>query len=115
MEKNEIEARIRRLIETNNWLNGVYEIMEGDMCPEDYYENAKPIKARSIKQLYNMWRKWDNGVFMFRNIVLIKHWNFGTFVYDMRKAEDGEKDYFEHLDTDISFKSFCSAIREKLA
>jgi len=100
-----LKSKIMRLIATNEWLNGAADFMDGDLCPELYFEDPEPLVFDDIRSLYEAWRKWDNGIFLFGKILLIKHWNYGTFVYDIEKARNG-LDYFEHLDPDVSFESF---------
>jgi len=110
-----LEDKIRKIISTNEWLNGTIDFINGDLCPEDYFSETKPIKTDDIKELYRLFKQYDNGLFLYKNRILIaKHWNYGAFLYDIWEVENGAY-YFEHYSPDISMDQFIKPIEEKVS
>ena len=99
-----LDSIIRSVFENNNWINGWYDYFDGNvMAPinaEDDYRGYTVID--SIEKLYNTLRNYD-GIFVYKNLIFAKHWNYGTFVY---RTSD-PLNYIEHLSIDgVGFDEF---------
>ncbi|PMP98206.1 MAG: hypothetical protein C0169_00085 [Thermodesulfobacterium geofontis] len=115
-EMEEIKRRVREIINNNCWINGTYDYLDGDIsalanAEEDFNENLI-IEYDNLKRLFKDLKNY-NGIFLYKNILFINHWNYGCFLYDL-KTED-YKNYFEHLTIDgMGFKKFCEIVNKRL-
>jgi hypothetical protein len=109
---NEIKKIIEEIVEKNNWLNGIYDYLDGDVLaivnqPEKF-EEAK--EEMDLRELYNDLREFE-GVFQYKNLLFFNDWQYGTFVYSI----DNTEDYIEHLTMDaIPFDHFIKIIERLL-
>ena len=108
----EIKKIIEEIVEKNNWLNGIYDYLDGDVLAivnqEEKFQEAK--EEMDLRELYNDLREFE-GVFQYKNLLFFNDWQYGTFVYDINNYED----YIEHLTMDaISFQRFIEIVKELL-
>lgn len=111
MELKEIRAEI---LEHNDWLNGMVDYRDGDLMALANVDDTVPrlVETKSIKQVAELLKRYDNVSVKIKNIVFISHWNFGCFVYDIKNL----KSYFEHY-TISAFKNteeLADNIKEEL-
>jgi hypothetical protein len=68
------------------------------------------MECGNAGELYRCLREYD-GTFRFGDLVLIKSWHYGTFVYALKNP----RAYIEHLDIDgMSFEDFVGVLRRLL-
>lgn len=94
MEKQE---KICKEIKKNKWLNGYYDMMDGDVCAM-VVDKEHLDRLHEVKTIKTLWKHMEiigyNGNYIYKNIVFANHWNYGCFVY----LWDGKKLIeFEHL------------------
>jgi len=110
-DKTKIKKIIKKIVNKNNWLNGFYDYLDGDLTALNEEENYKDYtEYNDLENLFSDLKFFD-GVFKFENLLFFKHWNYGTFVYDLRDISD----YVEHLNVeDMSFKEFEKIVNKLL-
>jgi len=109
---NEMKKIIEEIINSNNWLNGIYDYLDGDVLAivnqEEKFQEV--VEVVDLQELYNKLREFE-GVFKYKNLLFFNDWQYGTFVYDINNYED----YIEHLTMDaISFQRFIEIVKELL-
>jgi len=112
IEKNKTKKVIKQIVNKNNWLNGFYDYLDGDLTAlnrkEEFFNDY--TEYDNLEELYNDLRNYD-GAFKYQNLIFLKYWAYGTFVYDLRDISD----YVEHLNVeDMSFKEFEKIVNELL-
>ena len=109
----DLEKIVRKILEKNEWLNGLCDFEEGDLLAiVNQPEKFQLVKrVRSLKELYRDLRNLD-GVFKYRNLLFFNDWRYGTFVYDIRNPED----YIDHLTIDaMDYRKFRKLISQYIA
>jgi len=101
---------VKKIVDSNNWLNGWYDYRDGDLMaivnqPEKFEEVTE---VNDLQKLYENLRNYD-GVFKYRNLLFFRDWQYGTFVYDIKKPES-YKHYIEHLSID-AYKRSTQSLR----
>jgi len=111
IEKDKTKKVIWQILKNNFWLNGFYDYLDGDLTALNEEENYKDYtEYNDLENLFSDLKSFD-GVFKFENLLFFKHWNYGTFVYDINNP----KDYIEHLNVeDMSFKQFFQIVNKLL-
>jgi hypothetical protein len=103
----EVRRTIAEVLEYNDWLNGNYDLMEGDISAitkaDEFYRTW--TDADDVEELWRMLRNYT-GVFKHGDLLFFADHNYGIFVY---KIPDG-KDYVEHLNQDISLEKLREVI-----
>ena len=103
---------VRKIIDSNGWLNGWYDYQDGDLMamvnqPEKFEEVSE---VNDLQELYRLLRSYD-GTFKYGKLLFFRDWRYGTFVYDIDKPES----YVEHLSMDaISLERFIEIVNELL-
>jgi hypothetical protein len=116
MSLRELKRKVREIISNNQWINGTYDYLDGDLSAlinaEETFNENKIIEYDNLEKLFNDLKNYD-GIFLFKNILFINHWNYGCFVYDLKS--ENYKNYFEHLTIDgMGFKKFCEIVNKRL-
>ena len=108
-----IVDKINKLIETNRWVSGVVDYLDGDLTALNRtndlfgYPDTRYHICKSKKELFEELKKNGHGIFIYKDMVFVKDPVYSTFVYDA-KSEDGN-DYIEHLDVeDMTEKEFLA-------
>ena len=100
---------VEEIVEKNNWLNGIYDYLDGDILaivnqPEKFEEVVEVI---DLQELYNDLKNYE-GCFRYGDLLFFNDWQYGTFVYSI----DNTEDYIEHLTMDaISFQRFIEIVK----
>lgn len=93
-----LKQKIRKIIEKNEWINGMVDFREGDLMAlveaEEIFNENKINFVNNPKELFENLKRFD-GIFIFSNLVFINSNKFGCFVYDLR--DKNYWNYFEHL------------------
>jgi len=87
---------IEGIMLNNEWINGECDYDDGDMMAEinaeEIYDNVAHV---DFDELYkHIVINGFDGIFVYKNLVFVNHWNYGCFVYNLHK---GFKFYVEHL------------------
>jgi len=84
-----------RILKSNEWLSGRVAYRDGDVMAIANAEDdfGKIITIKTVKEATRMLRKWDSVRIRLKNLVFIKHWSYGCFVYRLPNLNS----YFEHL------------------
>jgi hypothetical protein len=104
--------KVKEIIENNEWLNGMVDYRDGDIMallkPEEYFSNGNKVyEVDNEVELFSELKKWDYGIWKFKNLIFINDYSYGTFVYDLKDT----KNYVEHLTIDVmSLKEFKNTI-----
>lgn len=105
-----IEKAITKIIDGNNWLNGLYDYRDGDIMaivnqPEKFSEYTE---VKDLKQLYENLRNYE-GTFKHDKLLFFNDFQYGCFVYRIDKTDN----YIEHLSVHImSFENFAEVVKE---
>jgi len=111
----DIKKLVEEIVDSNDWLNGMYDYEDGDiMAIAEEPEKYMSIKeCNSIKELFSYLKQGYEGTFKYKNLLFFNSYQYGTFVYDIEKAEKDPKRYVEHLTMDsIAFEKFSEIINE---
>ena len=107
-----IPSKIKEMVKNNDYLNGKVEIKNGDLLLADETKEMflnlanNPIRVDDMTDLYNKLREDENIIVVFNNLVFIKHYAYGIFVYSLKNV----KNYIEHLDNDIEIFDFLELV-----
>jgi len=113
VDNEEVIKKVQKMIDNNDWLNGMIDFQDGDIMAllkkEEYFHNGKTIyETNDEKELFNELKRWDYGIWKFKNLIFINDYQYGTFVYDIKNTQN----YVEHLTIDImSFKDFKETLK----
>ena len=104
---SEVRRTIEQVLNTNGWLNGLYDFKDGDLvalCKADDYREWREVKT--LEELHWLIRNYT-GTFVFKNLLFFADYHYGVFVYRIGEGES----YVEHLNNDISLGSLDEVVR----
>jgi len=110
--------KVKEMLENNEWLNGMVDYRDGDIMAllktEEYFNNGNKVyEADNEVELFNELKRWDYGIWKFKNLIFINDYHYGTFVYDLKDTIN----YVEHLTIDEmginNFKDIIKRLTEK--
>jgi hypothetical protein len=108
-----LKGVVRRIVNSNPWLSGLYDYMDGDPMAISESEEIfvkEPVECKSVNELYDKLTTYD-GVFKYKNLLFFNSSVYGVFVYDIRKPDS----YVEHLSIEyMSFDRFASVVDKLL-
>jgi len=108
-----LKGIVRRIVNSNPWLSGLYDYLDGDPMAISESEEIfvkEPVECKSINELYNMLKTYD-GVFKYKNLLFFNSYHYGTFVYDIRRPDH----YIDNLSIEyMSFDRFADLVNKLL-
>jgi hypothetical protein len=109
-KKDSFESIIRKIVSENQWLSGMADFTEGD--PSGIVEAKRFHKVSVVNDLDTLYHEllnWE-GTFRYKNLLFFKHWQYGTFVYDIKKPGT----YIEHLSVSVMPKERFKELVQEL-
>jgi len=109
----DLKGIIKQVVRRNHWLSGLYDYMDGDPYAISEAEEIfvkEPTECKDLEELYNMLKTYD-GVYKYKSLLFFNSYNYGTFVYDIRRPDY----YIEHLSIEyMDYNRFASVIDKLL-
>lgn len=86
MKKNEIldrEIIKKEILKKNEWLNGMADYRDGDLCSlNNEPEFFKTLtESKDLNEVWDILNKYDYAFIKWRSIVFAQSYKYGTFVY----------------------------------
>ena len=103
--------QVEKAFEQNKWINGFYDYRDGDLmamlnASEQFLDNVNEVK--DTYRLFEYLKGDYTGTFVYKNLLIFNHWDYGTFIYCLN---DVDKGYIEHLTMSaINYEEFVGYI-----
>jgi hypothetical protein len=109
----DLKRTVRRIVNSNPWLSGLYDYLDGDPMAisesEEIFVN-EPVECKSVNELYDKLTTYD-GVFKYKNLLFFNSSVYGVFVYDIRRPDH----YIDNLSIEyMGFDRFADLVNKLL-